>query len=308
MKTLIKITLIFTVLVSFYSCDKITYPYKIITDLDTNLYPGSFRDYPYPTFGENNNSTRNVLIEDFTGHKCAFCPAAATEAKNIAEANPGRVYIASIHASPNASGTSDFQAVSPDPNATKYTTDFTTPEGKEIAGHLSNIQGGVVGNPTGTINRTLNSNGEIFHGAGTWSSTTDSVLNTSLLVNIQAKTNYFPATRGLFIHTEVEFLQDLIGEYAIVIYAIENSRIDWQKVLSTDVEDYEHHDIHIGNVFAGESFGRVFVNAEVSTGAKFKNHFSYNVPAELDNTSMHFLAYVYDKSTEEILQVIKIEF
>ncbi|MFD1551639.1 hypothetical protein DNU06_02955 [Putridiphycobacter roseus] len=306
MKTILKITLVLSVLVSLYSCDKVEYPYKIITDLDTTLYPGNFRDYVYPTFGANNNATRNVLIEDFTGHKCSFCPAAATEAKNIAEANPGRVFIASIHASPNASGTSDFQSVAPSGN--KYTTDFTTAEGKEIAGYLSNIQGGIVGNPTGTVNRSLNSNGEIFHSASTWSTTTDSLLNTPLLVNIQAKSNYFEATRGLFIHAQIEFLTALTGEYAVVIYALENEVIDWQKVLSDDVEDYKHHEVHRGNVFAGETFGRVFVNGDVIAGQKFEKDFTYNVPAGITNADMHFLVYVYDKSTEEILQVIKYEF
>ncbi|MBM3160651.1 MAG: hypothetical protein FJZ66_04875, partial [Bacteroidetes bacterium] len=67
------------------SCDKVDDPYPLPynTDLDTTLYPGNWSDYianEWPQFSSNTNTNRNVLIEDFTGHLCVFCPAAADEA------------------------------------------------------------------------------------------------------------------------------------------------------------------------------------------------------------------------------------
>ncbi|MGB1041330.1 MAG: Omp28-related outer membrane protein [Flavobacteriales bacterium] len=41
--------------------------------------------------------TKKVLMEEFTGEWCGFCPDGATIMKNIMSANPGRVYAASIH-------------------------------------------------------------------------------------------------------------------------------------------------------------------------------------------------------------------
>ncbi len=303
MKRIIFLGLLSITLLSNVSCDKVTKPYIVQTELDTSLYPGVFYDYVAPEFEPNTNTERNVLIEDFTGHKCAFCPAAAEEAENIAAANPGRVFIAAIHATPSPAGTGVFQ----DTNATgKYTRNFTTTEGKDIASTLAG--GDDFANPTGSVNRTLNASNEIFHQAGTWSATTTNLLTTGLMVNIQAKSNYFPETNGIYIHTETEFLEDMDGEYSIVIYAIQNKIVDWQKVLSADVEDYEHHDVHIGNVFAGESFGRTLTGDEVRKNDKFTNDFSYKIPDGLDGTSMHFLIYVYDKGSNEILQVIKHNF
>jgi hypothetical protein len=55
-------------------------------ELDTTLYPGNWADYvanEWPTFTANTNIDRNILIEDYTGHKCIFCPAAADLAHQL---------------------------------------------------------------------------------------------------------------------------------------------------------------------------------------------------------------------------------
>ena len=81
------------------SCDHVDNPYppQINIDLDTTLYPGLWSDYEnndWPSFDENTNVNRNVLVEDFTGHKCVFCPAAADLAHDLHMDNPTRVYTA----------------------------------------------------------------------------------------------------------------------------------------------------------------------------------------------------------------------
>ena len=306
MKTLLIIICTIGFVGSFTSCDKIEQPYIIITDLDTSLFDGgNFYDYVAPSFDENTNTLRNVMIEDYTGHQCVFCPAAADEAKAIEDNNPGRAFVATLHAAPNASGTSSFQAVKT--TGTKFIRDFTTPEGKAIAGQIAAAHGGAVGNPTGTVNRIQTEAGELFLNKNLWSDITDSLLNTSLIANVQAKSSYFTSTRGVFIHTQVEFREDISGEFAIVIYALDNEIIDWQKNGSTDDPDYHHHNVHIGNVFAGEAFGRTFVNGPVTVGQKFEKDFSYQLPADLPKEDMHFLIFVVNKGTEEVLQVIKHE-
>lgn len=308
MKKILIFLFAFQAIVLLVSCDKVERPFVIVTELDTSLFDGGdFIDYVPPTFEQNTNTERNVLLEDYTGHQCIFCPAAAAEALLIETNNPGRVFVATIHASPNPSGTSSFQAVQS--SGEKYRRDFTTPEGKEIASHLANVHGGGVGNPTGTINREKSSNGEIFVAASEWAGRTADALSTDLQVNIQAKSSYFPSTRGTYIHAEVEFLTPMSGEFAIVVYALDNQIIDWQKKpgQNGDVEFYNHHNVHIGNVFAGESFGRTLINGDVSSGQKIEQAFSYQLPVGLPKEDMHFLIFVVDKGTEEVFQVIKHE-
>ncbi|MDX1348944.1 MAG: Omp28-related outer membrane protein [Putridiphycobacter sp.] len=306
MKTIANITIFFFSVFAFFSCDKIEKPYIIITELDTTLYDGgNFENYVPPSFDVNTNTERNILIEDFTGHQCIFCPAAADVAKAIEDSLPTRVFVATIHAAPTSTGTSPFQEVKTSGN--KYTTDFTTPEGKEIAAHLANVQGASAGNPVGTVSRVTNNAGEIYLASSAWKQQTIDLLDTDLTLNIQAKSSYFSSTRGVFIHTQMEFLEDVSGEFAVVIYAIDNEIIDWQKNGGQDIPDYKHHNVHIGNVFAGESFGRTFINGAVEAGQKFEKDFSYQLPADLPKEDMHFLIFVVDKGTEEVLQVIKHE-
>ena len=96
----------FTIAFGLYllpACDRISNPYPVqpCLELDTTLYPGNWSEYvanEWPTFTQNTNTDRNVLIEDFTGHKCIYCPAAAELAHQLHEANPNRVFVASIHA------------------------------------------------------------------------------------------------------------------------------------------------------------------------------------------------------------------
>ena len=96
---------IFSSIIAFaiFSCDKVdnAYPAQTYTGgLDPTLYPGNITDYVVPTFSPNTNTNRNVLIEDFTGHTCIFCPDAAAEAHNLETANPGRVFTSTLHTGP----------------------------------------------------------------------------------------------------------------------------------------------------------------------------------------------------------------
>ncbi len=285
------------------ACDKVEFPNVIITDLDTNLYPGNFIDYEYPTFDENTNTLRNVVIADYTGHQCPFCPPAATIAEEIEDAQPGRVFVATIHASAEPGGAGSFQAVTED-----FPRDFTNPQGLEMASEFFNLGVGFGGNPRGNVNRVPFEEGQFFSFAVDWSEKTDEVLASTLDINIQAKSNYYPETDGVFLHVETDIINDIEGTYNIVVYAIENSFVSPQKLpdSSTD-EDYVHHDIHIGNVYE-ETWGRGIASENTLGGTKISNEFTYEMPAGFTNEDMHFLILVFNRETYEIEQVIKHEF
>lgn len=291
----------------FSSCDKIDnpYPVQVSLDLDTTLYPGNWSDYEaneWPTFVQNTNTNRNVLIEDFTGHKCIYCPAAADFAHTLHEANPTRVFIASIHSGPTGIG--DFQSVS----APDYPTDFTNIEGLEIGTYFGTNDGGFIGNPRGPINRVTNG-GVIFQNPNSWSSLTSSLLSANVLkVNIQSELNYYPTTKGAFLHTEVEKLDQSLGDLAMVVYMLEDSLVGDQKMADNSHNaTYVHRDIMRGCV-DGRTWGRTLSSADLIDGKYYLNY-SFVVPNQLDGNfnadNMHLLIYVYDKTTHEIYQVIK---
>ena len=290
----------------FTSCDKIDHPYEKVTsiNLDTTLYPnGTWNDYlenEYPTFSQNTNTNVNVLIEDYTGHTCLNCPTAADIAHNIHENSPNRVFVASIHIDPGA--TMSFQQAYPsDP---KYFTDHTNPDAVAYGVKFQNGYN-FFGNPQGTVNRKT-VGGNMFAFTGTWQSRTSDILNANnLKVNIQSVFNYYQSTNGGYLHVELEKKTSEAIEMNTVVYVIQDSLVDWQKMPdNSDKEFYTHRDKHLGSI-DNNAFGVTAFKADAVAGDKVILDYSYKLPTGLDKTNMHFLVYVYDKDTYEILQVIK---
>jgi len=289
------------------SCDHVENPYPptVSIDLDTTLYPGLWSDYQnneWPIFDENSNTERNVIIEDFTGHKCVFCPAAADLAHQLHMENPTRVFTAGIHAGPDGIG--DFQSVSPP----DYPTDFTNPQGVEIGQYFGENDGGFPGNPRGTVNRF--NNGTIFQSPAQWTSMTDEIISSNdLKVNIQSKLNYYGATKGAFLHVEADPLfEDVTENLAIMVYLLEDSLVGDQKMADNSHNtSYVHRDIHRGNL-NNETFGRP-ITSENLINDKYLINYSFTVPDQLDGTynpaNMHLLICAFNQTTWEIYQVIK---
>jgi hypothetical protein len=294
-------------LISLQSCDHVDNPYPNLPslELDTTLYPGNWSDYvanEWPQFTVNSNVNRNVLIEDFTGHQCVFCPAAADLAHELNGANPSRVFISSIHAGPTGIG--DFQLVSPP----DYPVDFTNPQGIEIGTYFGINDGGFSGNPRGTINRF--NNGFIFQSPISWTSmVNDQLAENNLRVNIQSDLNYYPETKGVFLHVEVDKIDpSLTNELGIITSIFEDSLVGDQKMIdNSHNSSYVHRDIHRGNL-NNQAFGRVLTASDLTNGKYYVNY-SFVLPNQLNGAhnpdNMHLLIYVYDRTTWEIYQVIK---
>lgn len=298
-----------SVAISISACDKVENPIKPAILLDTNIYPGNWEDYPEPVFSPNTNTLRNVMIEDYTGHRCPNCPAAAAIAHDIEASDPTRVFVASIHAGPG--GMTSFQQLAsdcglPSNPLNEYCTEFFNTESL-IYGAEFQTGFGFFGNPQGTINRVSFSGSTMFQFSTEWSTRTTEVLTANdLKVNIQAQTNYYTETNGFYLHVETEFLEDLAGDYNLSVYLIENEVEDFQDSAGIVLEDYHHH-----NVFRGclddLAWGQSIPGEHVS-GEKYYFDYSYTLPTGSVNTDYHLLIYVYDVATYEILQVIKKEF
>jgi hypothetical protein len=317
MKNVFYIIGICIIALSFQSCDHIENPFPPTykTDLDTTLYPGNWDTYltaEWPDFDVvvNDDPNRNALVEDFTGHNCSNCPAAATVAHNLHEGNPARVFVASVHASPQ--GMSSFQEVN---LGQGYTVNFTNQHGLAFGNFFgTTLSGsGFFGNPGGTVNRALEGT-EYFYASGFWSTKVNEILNSSVKVAIKAKVNYYEATKGLYLHTEVELLDAGLtaGNLGMIVYLIEDSLVGPQNVSSTFTPNYVHRDIMRGNI-SGLTWGRTVSDGDLIGGKHYLNY-SYIVPNQLapsgqtatyNAENMHLLIYVYDKTTFEIYQVIK---
>ncbi len=306
-------------LLSLSSCDKVKNPFppKVKVDLDTSIYAGSWSDYvanKWPDFSllPNEDPERNVLIEDFTGHNCAYCPAAGLIAHNLHLSNPARIFVASIHASNTTTGMSLFQALNIPQG---YTVDFTNPEGLELGSFFGTqlVNSGFFGNPAGTINRT-NVAGEYFQSTGTWQTKVNQILSSAPKIALKAKVNYFETPKhGFFLHTEVEKLDKTItDDLAMVVYMIEDSLVAQQNVSNVPVTNYVHRDLFRGTI-DGQIWGRTLTPTLLQNGKYYLNY-SCILPNQLgpqgivttyNADNMHVLIYVYNKTTLEIYQVIE---
>ena len=293
------------------SCDHVENPYPANVsngEIDWGLYPDGdsahYANNAWPTFMANPNTDRNILIEDFTGHRCVFCPAAAELAHTLYENNAGRVYISTIHTAP--SGVIEpggFQDIVPP----LYVHDFTCTEGLAIGKYFGQDWPGsnFNGNPDGTISRVDHGEGGPVTGPGSWTSATNSLLAANeLKVNIQSAVNYYPGTRGIFLHTETEVLDaSLTNELRIVVQLHEDSLLAPQLFPTQDSIDYVHRDILRGCI-DGRTFGSVLDNDHLNDG-KYYFNYSYKLPDAYTADNAHLLIYIRDAVTEEVYQVIK---
>lgn len=297
-------SLVIIALVALTSCDKVENAYEdqATIDLDTTLYPGLWQDYldnDYPVFSQNPNTDINVLLEDYTGHTCNNCPTAATEAHTIHENNPDRIFVASIHVDPGAA--LSFQAAT---SSGSYSTDHTNPD---AIAYGETFQNGYnfIGNPQGTVNRKV-VDGKMFDFYGTWQSRATDIINTNdLKFNLQSEFNFFETTNGGFLHVEAEKLTTENIEINTVVYVIQDTLTDWQLMPNnTSNEFYLHRDKHLGSI-DGNAFGIPTFDPDDPEGTKKVIDYSYEVPSDLTPENLHFLVYVFNTETYEVLHVIK---
>ncbi|EDM44182.1 hypothetical protein SCB49_04115 [unidentified eubacterium SCB49] len=139
---------------------------------------------------------RNVVLEEFTGIYCTFCPDGHAIAQALKDANPDQVFLVNNHTGGYAAPTGD------DP-------DFRTPYGDAIAN-----QSGLAGYPAGTINRE-NFPGLEQGNAGTtamsrnfWGTAANTVMAESSYANIAVEADVDVQTNEMTIHVETYYTGD----------------------------------------------------------------------------------------------------
>ena len=253
------------------------------------------------TWPVNNNIYRNVLIENYAGHLCTNCPAANSVANNLEMNNPNRVFLATIHASPDGT----FQEVQlPD-----FNIDFTTTAGDTYA----DVMTGFLGNPLGTVNRNLGGflNTHWYFSSDWTTAVNNYISNASLLANLQLQYDYSAQNNELIIYTETEFQSNLSGDFKLILYLLRDEVISPQQ-LSNGTTDYlyTHKSVLSGNI--NGTWGTTLINGTVSNGDFYYENFIYQLPdpsfdGTFDINNLSIIAYICNRNTYEVIQVIKTE-
>jgi len=289
--------LLITTILFAISCDKITEPYEPVSVTDTLACPE-------PTFPVNTNIKKNILIEDFTGHTCNNCPAAAYIIDTIKHNRGSQIVAIAMHVG-------NFAEPKPGP---KYTTDFRTTEGTQLKQDL--LPG--AGLPSLMVNRnqtlvTPNSFRVFYLSLPPIINT---IINDVPEVNMQIIASFDPVKRTLCAYVETEALVNLSEDYSLVVALTEDSLIDWQLyngnggdpvygTSSGDIEKYKH--AHVLRTNLNGTYGKTIITGSATAGDKIINGYSLkNVTTDWDDNHFSVVAYLYKNSTKEVVQVTEI--
>ncbi|MCB9252730.1 MAG: Omp28-related outer membrane protein [Flavobacteriales bacterium] len=132
-------------------------------------------------------TNKNVILEEFTGIHCGYCPDGHKIANGIVEANPNRVFLINIHAGSFAT-----------PSAGE--PDFRTTEGNAIDAAAK-----VTGYPSGSINRSTSPWGM---SRSAWAGKAGTILAESSPLNVYVKSFVDFSTREITTEVEVYYTSD----------------------------------------------------------------------------------------------------
>lgn len=145
-------------------------------------------------------ANRNVIIEEFTGRGCGYCPDGHRIANELMANNPGRVWAINIHAGGYAQ--------------TSY-PNMITPDGNTIHNGFS-----VSGYPSGVVNR--NSASAIDRGQ--WANQANNQMNQASECNVAGMVIVNPETRIATITVEVYYTgNSSVGENYLTVAMLQDS-------------------------------------------------------------------------------------
>lgn len=237
-----------------------------------------------PTTDENNDQpahfastapeNKNVVLEDFTGVRCGYCPDGHVRAKALSDANPGRIVIIAVHAGPYAAPMAGW-------------ADFTTSFGQALVDQSS-----VTGYPAGTINRRVwtkpQTTGGLAMSRGEWANASAPILAEVSPVNIGIKKTYNSSTRELAVSVELYYTADGNVANNLNVALLENKVMSKQSGGTPDANNYEQNHI-LRNFLTGQWGEAIGVHKK---GEYVTKTYKYTVPANVNMDNADVAAYV----------------
>ena len=273
MKQLLLSLSIFTLLFMTPSCDVIDQPFK-----------GNIQDTT------STQQQRNVLIEDFTGHRCKNCPKASKAIEALVDAYGSRIIGLAIHAGPgNFTNTN-----------TDYPTDFTTPEGKAIQNFF-----GTNFLPVGMVNRenwTASGNGH-WSPYTNWPTLSSEAIDSTLRIALEASAvvnsgNLEVSAKGL---PQMGLLHDLN-----IAVLIKESNIVSPQLMPDDTRDSNYVHMNVLRDYVTDTWGESFGTSPMLPGDTLSGNYTIAWNTDWVQSNAAVVVYVFNPSNYRILQVIEI--
>ncbi len=234
---------------------------------------------------------RKVVLEEYTGIHCTYCPDGHKRANDYKALHPNDVFIINIHQGQYAT-----------PGAGE--PDFTTSFGNALA-----AQTGLTGYPAGTVNRHLfGTNTTTATDRGTWATNGNLILAMPTYVTLGINANINSTTRLLTVNVTSNYLANGPALNMMNVALIQNnvqgpqtggSTYNPTQVLPNGKYNHGHMLRHLITGQWGDSI------TVTTNGTTFQKTYTYTLPASingvnLDLTSVDVVAFITEGKQEII--------
>ena len=240
-------------------------------------------------------SNKSVVLEEFTGIKCVYCPDGHKIANNIKSANtPGKVILVNIH-------TGGYAA----PSGSE--PDFRTANGDAIAA-ISTM--GITGYPTGSMNRHIYQGTAIAMSRGVWAQYATQTLGQPSYVNVALQGTLNVTTRVLTVNVEVYYTgASTASTNNLTVMLLENDVVGPQtggtnfNPTQVNPDGTYNHQHMLRKVLNTSAMGEVI--SPTTSGTLITKQYTYTIPAQFVNNApqlgnLEIAAFVAESNTEII--------
>lgn len=209
-------------------------------------------------------SNKNVVLEEYTGVNCGYCPDGHKRANELAAANPGRVVLINIH-------TGSYAA--------NYQTEFGTA--------LMN-QTGLTGFPSGTVNRHVFSGSSTALDRGQWASKAATIMSQSSPVNIAAEGTLDFQTRELNLKVQLYYTADqTVTSNALNVAILQNNVLGPQSggasLNPTQMVGSQYNHMHMLRHLITGQWGETITTT--TAGTLVEKNYTYTIPQQFGISS-----------------------
>lgn len=251
-------------------------------------------DQPFKNGGPQDTTStaqlRNVLIEDFTGHRCNNCPKASKEIEALVDAFGGdRIIGLAIHAGPG-----NFTSTNTD-----YPTDFTTQEGKDIQNFF-----GTNMLPVGMVNREnwTSSGNSHWSTPSNWPTLSNEAMDSTLRVELRVEAAVSSDTLNVDVSAlpQVGILHDLD-----VVVIVKESGIVSPQLMPDYTRDTEYVHNNVLRDFITPTWGEEIGTSPMIPGDELTSSFTLAWNTDWVQANSAVVVYVFNPENYRILQVVE---
>lgn len=254
----------------------------------TGLALGSILSLAAQNWVSTTAENRKVVLEEFTGVRCTFCPDGHKRAQAMKDANKGKVFLINVHAgsfaAPAAGG-----------------LDLRTAEGTAL-----DNAAGTLGYPNGSVNRNKS---PWNSSRGDWATEGTGIMGQASPVNVYVKSSVDYTTRTLTTEVEVYYTSAGKASNRLSIALLQNEILGDQ----TGGTTYYPENFYQGKYIHNHAFRRFLtangVDGETldstTSGAYIYRKFTTVLPANigtipLDINKMEVVAFVTDNGRNKV--------